>query len=157
MTLREVLGGDEPRVHQQVDDLLDGDSGLIVFFDGDRMVSYVVGFGVSPCQLELLTVEVERCVRDVIGGQLTRTRTNRRSREKGEQGNNSSVGTALRQHLDRSGIGHHSGGSTEEVRVFGLRILPRGIVAGLLIVYFDWRAKLRRRVMAEHDGFRAAA
>lgn len=40
--------------------------------------------------------------------------------------------------------------STEEVRVFGLVILSTGIVAGgLLIVYFDWRAKLRRRVMAE--------
>ena len=35
---------------------------------------------------------------------------------------------------------------TEEVRVFGLVILPTGIVAGLLVVYFDWRAKLRRRV-----------
>ena len=34
---------------------------------------------------------------------------------------------------------------TEEVRVFGLVILPTGIVAGLLVVYFDWRAKLRRR------------
>jgi hypothetical protein len=46
--------------------------------------------------------------------------------------------------------------STEEVTVFGLVILPTGIVAGLLVVYFDWRAKLRRRVMAERDGYRTA-
>jgi hypothetical protein len=30
-------------------------------------------------------------------------------------------------------------------------ILPTGIAAGLLVVYFDWRAKLRRRVMAARD------
>jgi hypothetical protein len=45
---------------------------------------------------------------------------------------------------------------TEEVRVFGLVILPTGIVASLLVVYFDWRARLRRR-LAERDGYRAAA
>ena len=38
---------------------------------------------------------------------------------------------------------------TSEVRVFGLVILPTAIVAALLVVYFDWRAKLRRRVLAE--------
>jgi hypothetical protein len=36
---------------------------------------------------------------------------------------------------------------TAEVRVFGLVILPTVIVAGLLVVYFEWRAKLRRRVL----------
>ena len=36
---------------------------------------------------------------------------------------------------------------TAELRVFGLVMLPTGIVAGLLVVYFDWRAKLRRRVL----------
>ena len=41
---------------------------------------------------------------------------------------------------------------TEEVRVFGLVILPTGIVAGLLVVYFDWRAKLRRRAGAGRNG-----
>ena len=45
---------------------------------------------------------------------------------------------------------------TEEVRVFGLVILPTSIVAGLLVVYFDWRAKLRRRIVAERDGHRSA-
>ena len=46
---------------------------------------------------------------------------------------------------------------TSEVRVFGLVILPTAIVAGLLVVYFDWRAKLRRRVLAERDTYRKAA
>ena len=46
---------------------------------------------------------------------------------------------------------------TSEVRVFGQVILPTAIVAGLLVVYFDWRAKLRRRVVAEHGTHRKAA
>ena len=46
---------------------------------------------------------------------------------------------------------------TAEVRVFGLVILPTAIVAGLLVVYFEWRAKLRRRVLGERDTFRKAA
>ena len=46
---------------------------------------------------------------------------------------------------------------TLDVRAFGLVILPTAIVAGLLVVYFDWRAKLRRRVVAERDTYRRAA
>ena len=46
---------------------------------------------------------------------------------------------------------------TSEVRVFGLVMLPTAIVAGLLVVYFDWRATLRRRVLAERDTYRKAA
>lgn len=45
---------------------------------------------------------------------------------------------------------------TEQVRVLGLVILPTGIVAALLVVYFDWRAKLRRRVAADRAGHRTA-
>ena len=40
---------------------------------------------------------------------------------------------------------------TSEVRVFGLVVLPTAIVAGLLVVYFDWRAKLRSRILADRD------
>ena len=29
---------------------------------------------------------------------------------------------------------------TSEIRVFGLVLLPTAVVAGLLVVYFDWRA-----------------
>ena len=46
---------------------------------------------------------------------------------------------------------------TEEVRVFGLVMLPTVIVASLLVVYFDWRAKLRRRILAEREDERNAA
>jgi hypothetical protein len=46
---------------------------------------------------------------------------------------------------------------TEEVRVFGLVMLPTAIVAGLLVVYFDWRAKLLNRVRDERYEHRKAA
>jgi predicted branched-subunit amino acid permease len=46
---------------------------------------------------------------------------------------------------------------TPDVRVFGLVMLVTAIVAGLLVVYFDWRAKLRRRMLAERDTYRKAA
>ena len=38
---------------------------------------------------------------------------------------------------------------TEEVRVIGLIALPAAIVASLLVMYFDWRARLQRRILAE--------
>ena len=46
---------------------------------------------------------------------------------------------------------------TEEVRVFGLVMLPTAIVAGLLVVYFDWRAKLLSRIREERNEYRKAA
>ena len=46
---------------------------------------------------------------------------------------------------------------TDEVRVFGLVILPTGIVAALLVVYFAWRDNLRRRARDERSGHRTAA
>ena len=39
----------------------------------------------------------------------------------------------------------------EEVRVLGLIALPTAIVASLLVLYFDWRARLQRRILAERD------
>ena len=71
MTLRGMFGGDVRRIQEQIDDLLDNEDGLVVLFDGSRMVSYSHGFGVSPCQLELLTAEIERAVKNVIGGQTS--------------------------------------------------------------------------------------
>lgn len=46
---------------------------------------------------------------------------------------------------------------TSEVRVFGLVALSTAIVAGLLVVYFDWRAKLRNKILADRDDHREAA
>jgi len=46
---------------------------------------------------------------------------------------------------------------TSEVWVFGLVVLPTAIVAGLLVVYFDWRAKLRDRILADRDDHKKTA
>jgi len=40
---------------------------------------------------------------------------------------------------------------TEEMRAFGLVMLPTAIVASLLVRYFDWRGRMRRNLRAEHD------
>ena len=40
---------------------------------------------------------------------------------------------------------------TEEVRVVGLVMLPTAIVASLLVLYFEWRGRLPRRVRSERD------
>ena len=69
MTLRKSGGGDAQRIHEQVDELLDGEDGVLVLFDGRRVVTYAEGFGLSASQLELLSVEVERALRRVVGRQ----------------------------------------------------------------------------------------
>ena len=73
MTLRESLNGDMQRIYEEIDALLDSEDGVLVLFDGARMVSYTHGFGVSPCQLELLDIELERAVRTAVGGQPATT------------------------------------------------------------------------------------
>ena len=35
---------------------------------------------------------------------------------------------------------------TDDLRVVGLAVLPVALVASLLVRYFDWRSRLRRRV-----------
>ena len=62
MTLRQALGGDARRIHELVDELLDGEDSLIVLIDGRRAISFAEGFGLSPCQLELVAIEIERAV-----------------------------------------------------------------------------------------------
>jgi hypothetical protein len=44
-----------------------------------------------------------------------------------------------------------------EVRVFGLVALPTAMVAGLLVVYFDWRERLLRRKLGEPKDYEKAA
>jgi hypothetical protein len=46
---------------------------------------------------------------------------------------------------------------TGEVRGFGVVALATAIVAWLLVVYFDWRATLLRRMLDEVKGYRKAA
>jgi hypothetical protein len=79
MTLRQRLGGDAHRIHELVDRLLDGEDSLIVLMDGRRAVSYGEGFGLSPCQLELVTIEIERALR-AAGGTAAIKSTERRRR-----------------------------------------------------------------------------
>jgi hypothetical protein len=43
---------------------------------------------------------------------------------------------------------------TEEVRVLALVILPTAIVASLLVMYFDWRARLLNRIRDERHEYR---
>ena len=45
----------------------------------------------------------------------------------------------------------------EEVRLFGLVMIPTAIAAVLLVVYFDWRSKLIRESRAERHAPRKAA
>jgi hypothetical protein len=42
-------------------------------------------------------------------------------------------------------------------RLFGLVILPMVLVAVLLAAFFDWRAKLRNRIVAGRDDDKKAA
>ena len=88
MTLREALGSDVRRVYEQVEALLDREDGIVALFDGGRMVTYAQGFGISASQLEFIGVELERMVRDGIGGRLPPRRRRRRSGEKHQGGRN---------------------------------------------------------------------
>ena len=67
MTLRQRPGGDAARVHERLDALLDSEDAVIVLLDGERALSYAEGFALSPCQLELLSVDIERATRAVVG------------------------------------------------------------------------------------------
>jgi hypothetical protein len=46
---------------------------------------------------------------------------------------------------------------TNEVRAFGLVVLPTVIVAALLVLYFDWRARLLNQIRVERNEHRQAA
>lgn len=43
-----------------------------------------------------------------------------------------------------------------DVRLFGLVMIPIAIVAALLVVYFDWRAKVFSEICAERNEQRKA-
>ena len=82
MTLREWFGGDVQRIHELVDALLDREDGILALFDGARMISFAHGFGVSASQLELLSVELERALRNVVGARLANNASRRRNHER---------------------------------------------------------------------------
>ena len=84
MTLRESFGGDVERIHEQVDALLDRQDGVLILFDGDRVVTYGEGFGISASQLEFLSVELERALRNGVGQRATQHANKRRNRERNQ-------------------------------------------------------------------------
>jgi hypothetical protein len=86
MSLRQTLGRDVQRVYEQLDELLDREDVVVAFFDGHRVVTYMHGFDVSPSQLELLGVELERTVRSAVG-RPPATRAGKRRRHELHQGN----------------------------------------------------------------------
>ena len=81
MSLRKILGPDASRVHEQIAALLDSEDAMIVLVDGSRAISYAHGFGISPSQLELLALEIERAVRNVAGPPIDTKRIRRNYRE----------------------------------------------------------------------------
>jgi hypothetical protein len=84
VTLREALGGDASRVHELVDRLLDREDSVIVLIDGRRVISYAGEFGLSPCQLELVTNDIERAV-SALGMRRIRRRARLRRQTQAER------------------------------------------------------------------------
>jgi hypothetical protein len=80
MTLRQRLGADVVRLHEQLHDVLDSEDGMIIFVDTKRSINYVQGFALSPCQVELLAEDIERAVRG-----LTRTHLTEQRRQEHEE------------------------------------------------------------------------
>jgi hypothetical protein len=103
MTLRQSLGTDVERVYEHVEALLDGEDGLLILFDGDRMVSFTQGFDASPAQIELLYTDVERSVRNVVGGEATSQRSLGRSRDQRNEGGSRSRLAVFRPRIDSHG------------------------------------------------------
>lgn len=63
MTLREALHDGGQSLHEYLDRVLDSEHGVIVLADERRAVSHASGFALSAAQLEFLTADVERVIR----------------------------------------------------------------------------------------------
>jgi hypothetical protein len=85
MTLREALGGDVRRIHEQVDALLDREDGVVALFDGGRVVTYAQGFAASASQLEFLGVELERAMHNLVGRSSNKRGRRHRESDKGDR------------------------------------------------------------------------
>jgi hypothetical protein len=80
MSLRKKRGADVKRVHEQVDALLDREDAIIVLVDGSRVINYAHGCGVSPSQLEMLALEIEKAIRSVVGPPIKKAEGTRHHR-----------------------------------------------------------------------------
>jgi hypothetical protein len=85
MTFRQALGGDAHRLHALLEEVLEREDVAVVLFDGDRAVSYITGFGLSPSQHEFMALEIERVLR--AAGATRASRSRRRHRKHGHQKN----------------------------------------------------------------------
>jgi hypothetical protein len=108
MTFRQSLGAGVARMYQQVDALLDREDGLLILFDGDRLVSYANGFDVSPGQIELLDVDLERSLRAMVGAPSTSTRKEDMNRETRDESGGDRLRPVLREPGNRDGRGYRS-------------------------------------------------
>lgn len=63
MTLRDLLDGLDADVHARLDQVLDSEDAVIVLADSRGVTTYLHGFGVSGCQLEMLASDVDAAVR----------------------------------------------------------------------------------------------
>lgn len=67
MTLRQALLDGGQSLHEYLDRVLDSEDGVVVLADERRAVSHAAGFALSAAQLEFLTADVERLIRQVAG------------------------------------------------------------------------------------------
>ncbi len=121
MTLRQTLSGDAYRVHELVDQLLDSEDSLIVLVDRRRAISYAEGFGLSPCQLELVANEIERTVRSITTARPTRIRRRQILSERDDDQNWKEAGRRAPASTDTATYGpsvsaHHSCCSADVTR-----------------------------------------
>jgi hypothetical protein len=82
------------------------------------MVSFTQGFDASPAQMELLYTDVERSVRNVVGGESTSQRRIGRNREQRTEGGSRSGMAVLRPRVGGHGRTNRVADKrTESVRV----------------------------------------
>ena len=150
MTLRHTLGFHANRVHEQIDEVLDGEDGIIILVGPRQATSYCLGFGLFGCQLELLALKSSvpsapsRRLAQPVKGDMFMT-------------NKGLIFTmALMPILAASTAGIGGVWLTGGLKMFGLLWLAAIVGVGLL-GYFRWRARLLRQIVNETEDERRAA
>ena len=65
MTLRDALSVDARHVYERVDEVLNSEDGIILLVDRRHATSYLQGFALSGCQIELLSVLDSHMLSDI--------------------------------------------------------------------------------------------
>jgi hypothetical protein len=63
MTLRDTLVGNDAHVHDRLDEVLDSADAVVVLANSRGVTTYLHGFAVSGCQLEMPAVNMESAMR----------------------------------------------------------------------------------------------